>query len=548
MTTHDSETPPRPRMKVLEPRNLGAVFTKRWIVDMILDLVGYTSENDLGTDTIIEPSAGHGAFVISIVERLLDSCRTHGREIRELSEAIRAYDIDPIAVSACRSTVTHLLVDAGVDHRHSARLARTWIREADFLRAETKPPLARWVVGNPPYVRLEDVDPEATADYRRLWTTMSGRADLYVGFIEAALSRLVPEGGLGFICADRWMRNKYGSALRRLIEERYAMDACIVLHDVDAFEDSVAAYPAITVMRAGRQGQALVCEAGATFGARASERVQEIWQRGPARVTQDPDFRVSWTTGWFNGQESWPSAPPDRLARLAALEARLPTLEESGAKVAVGAATGADKIYVRTQPPVESERMIPAVSAKELSSGKIVWSQRYLVNPWEADGLADLDAYPRLKRYFNRNKKILLGRYVARKNPTTWWRTIDRIDAAAARRPKLLIPDLKDRIYPVLDRGEFFPLHSLYYVTSDIWDLEVLGGLLMSTTANAFVEAYSVRMASGYMRVSAQYLRRVRVPRPQDLDPTTSSRLAAAFRARDFAAASAAAAQAYALG
>jgi adenine-specific DNA-methyltransferase len=128
-----------------------------------------------------------------------------------------------------------------------------------------------------------------------------------------------------------------------------------------------------------------------------------------------------------------------------------------------------------------------------------------------------------------------------------WWRTIDRIHPDVARQPKLLIPDLKDRIHPVLDRGDYYPLHNLYYITSNTWDLRVLGGLLMSRIANDFVEAYSVRMASGYMRVSAQYLRLIRVPQFDDIDESTREALAKAFDERDTTAASLAAETIYGL-
>ena len=65
---------------------------------------------------------------------------------------------------------------------------------------------------------------------------------------------------------------------------------------------------------------------------------------------------------------------------------------------------------------------------------------------------------------------------------------------------------------PVLDRGETYPHHNLYFIQSDEWDLEVLGGLLMSAVGQFFVESYGVRMRGGYWRFQAQYLRRIRVP------------------------------------
>ena len=40
----------------------GAVFTRRWVVELILDLAGYTPDKDLGGMVAVEPSCGAGAF------------------------------------------------------------------------------------------------------------------------------------------------------------------------------------------------------------------------------------------------------------------------------------------------------------------------------------------------------------------------------------------------------------------------------------------------------------------------------------------------------
>ncbi|MGH3281284.1 MAG: hypothetical protein ACRDNW_19415 [Trebonia sp.] len=92
-------------------------------------------------------------------------------------------------------------------------------------------------------------------------------------------------------------------------------------------------------------------------------------------------------------------------------------------------------------------------------------------------------------------------------------------------------------IHPVLDDGATYPHHNLYYNVSDTWDLRVLGGLLLSRVAQAFIEAYAVRMRGGTLRFQAQYLRRIRVPQPSDLSPEDRDGLATAFEERDVAAA-----------
>lgn len=526
--------------------NLGAVFTKRWVVELILDLAGYTPDRDLTAHTAVEPSVGQGAFLVPMVQRLLHSAHRHGTDIATALQAIRGFDVDPAAVAASRAAVTTTLTDGGVAPSDAGRLALAWVRHADFLLAALDLPDADWVLGNPPYVRVEDVDRALMARYRSIWTAMSGRADLYVGFLEAGLSLLAPGGRLAVICADRWMRNRYGTALRARVEDRFAMDACLRMHHVNSFEDKVAAYPAITVIRNGDQGPALVCDAHQGFDAKAGRRLLTGWSRGPGPVASDPAFEMSWTSGWFSGTGSWPDAYPARVGALTELESRLPTLEETGATVAVGVATGADDIFVTARAArTEPGRLLKTVSAKETATGTVQWAGRYLVNPWDEDGLVPLAAHPGMAAYLRRHAPRLKARHVAGRNPDTWWRTIDRVEPATATRPKLLVPDLKNRIFPVYDVGEYYPGHSLYYITSDTWDLEVLGGLLLSDLATMFVEAYSVRMSNGYLRVSAQYLRRVRVPRPDELDEALRDRLRQVFRSRDVDAANTVARTAY---
>ena len=95
---------------------------------------------------------------------------------------------------------------------------------------------------------------------------MRGRGDIYVGFIERSLRMLKPGGKVGFICADRWMRNQYGADLRELVARDYAVEHVWTMHDVDAFEAQVSAYPAITVLGNHAQVSAVVADTTSEFG------------------------------------------------------------------------------------------------------------------------------------------------------------------------------------------------------------------------------------------------------------------------------------------
>jgi methylase of polypeptide subunit release factors len=311
---------------------MGAVFTRRLAADLVLDLAGYSPDRDLAAGVALEPSCGSGAFLVPMIERLVRSCRARSVPIGTTAAAIRAYDLDPSAVRLARAAARTALLAQG-ESADTGRLAKAWVTSGDFLLGPGTAGAADRVVGNPPYVRLEDVEPDRSDAYRAAWKTMQGRADVYVGFIEAGLAALRPRGVLSFICADRWMRNQYGARLRRLVEDGYAVGTLLTLHDADAFEHRVSAYPAIVVVRNGPQGPALFADADASFGPAGASSLAAAHAPRPAaprRRPSGPGYTAAWTPGWFAGGGSWPAGPDDRLAVVTELESRLPALGGPG--------------------------------------------------------------------------------------------------------------------------------------------------------------------------------------------------------------------------
>jgi hypothetical protein len=526
----------------------GEVFTRRWVVETILDLVGYSSDRDLTAATLVEPSVGSGAFLGPIVERLVESARSHDVPFRELADAVRGYDLQQVHVESSRRLVARTLEKAGASQTDAHRLAHTWIGHADFLLDDVDTP-ADFVVGNPPYIRADDIDDGVANAYRERWSTMWGRADIFIGFYERSLAMLKPGGKLGFICADRWMRNSYGARLRQLIADRYAVETVWQMHDVDAFEAEVSAYPAITVLGKHEQGRAAVVETTAAFGEAGARAAAEF-----VRSSDGASVGVGWVGArlddWFEGADLWPTGNPETIRLLEHLNERFPRLEETGGttKISIGVASGADKAYiVHPHADVEPDRLLPLVMADDIRGGVLGEPGRVLINPWDEDGnLVDLSSYPRMKKTLSGHPAVK-KRFVARKNPDKWHRTIDKVYPGLAEKPKLLMQDMKAQITPVYEPGGLYPHHNLYYIVSTGWDLEVLGGLLLSRVAEAFIDAYGVKMRGGTLRFQAQYLRKIRVPAPDSISDELAGQLRKAFRARDREAATRAAEAAYGL-
>lgn len=518
-----------PPTAAVEPK--GVVYTKRWVVELLLDLSGYCSDKNLVDALAVEPAAGDGAFLGPMIERLVKSCGNLGRSLSECQNSLIAYELDEKSAARARTVAQNILMNRGVKRPLAKRLANAWVLNRDYL-LDTDSMQADFIIGNPPYIRLEDIPEETASVYRNAYPTMRGRADLYVAFFEAALRQLKPDGVCAFICADRWMRNQYGAELRQLISSTYSVEMLLSMHHANAFDDEVDAYPAITVIRHKKQQSTVV--------ARADQDAENIQPRLLATTLQT-DSRDILPQGihravvrtWFKGADPWPCHSPEQLALLRRLEDQFLPLEMN-AKVGIGIATGNDRVYITTDPNlVEPSRLLKLALVKDLADGTVRWSGHYLVNPWNDDGLVNLNTYPKLRAYYEHHAAALKTRHTAEKSASKWYKTIDRVTHALTGTHKLYIPDIKNVLDPVLDRGETYPHHNLYFIQSDEWDLEVLGGLLMSKVGQFFIESYGVRMRGGYLRFQAQYLRRIRVPAPKTLSKMQSHELKDAFRHRD---------------
>jgi adenine-specific DNA-methyltransferase len=531
----------------------GVVYTKPWVVDLILDLAGYRAEQDLAARYVVEPSAGEGAFLRPMIRRLLASIRRHGRPLSDARSALHAYELDEGSAELAVALAKKELEEWGASPAEAKAIAQSWVTVGDYLLESRRDRKADLVVGNPPYIRYDDLSEHAYSIYRRLYRTMIGRCDIYVGFIEAALGQLAPSGALAFICADRWMRSAYGAELRHLIAECYGMEIMIEMHDAPAFETEVSAYPAVIVIRRAPQAAAIVASAGRAAGPSPGGNLADaVADLADERIEHVPGFSAVRVDRWFSGTDPWPSLEPHRLELLQHLEERFDLLEDAttGTKVGIGVASGADAVFVTTDDSVaEPERLLPLAMAADTKTGTLQWSGHYLVDPWNPKGaLVDLDAYPRTRTYLEGHRRELVRRHVAKRNARGWYRTIDRVNHELTGRHKLYFPDMKAMSNPTLDRGETYPHHNLYYLISDAWDLEVLGGLLLSRVAQLFIEAYCVKMRGGTLRFQAQYLRRIRVPDPASLSDDVRGRLVEAFRSRDTNAATLASIDAYGIG
>ncbi|WP_313952315.1 class I SAM-dependent methyltransferase [Accumulibacter sp.] len=142
---------------------LGQVFTPPAIVDVMLALVRHRGR-------VLEPACGDGAFLQHF----------------------------PFAVGI------------EIDPRHAPPGARVM----DFFELPEGESFAT-IIGNPPYVRYQDISAGTRAHTRR--SVLDGRANLYLFFIEKCLRHLAPGGELVFITPRDFLKATSAVPLNRLL-------------------------------------------------------------------------------------------------------------------------------------------------------------------------------------------------------------------------------------------------------------------------------------------------------------------------------------------
>lgn len=478
----------------------GDVPTDPIIVKYMLDLVGYTATKDLSEIFILEPSCGEGEFIVEIANRIKESSKRYGFNAQKaFKTCVFGYDIIADKIEKCKQRLGLMGIDAEESN----------IKVGDFLTA--KLPEMDVVVGNPPYVRYENI-PKLQQEYiKRVFPTFHYRADLYIPFFEKTLRLLKPQGKHCFICANRWLKNEYGKKLRALVTRCFRLEMIIDLENANVFEEEVLAYPAITLISNNLSDK--------SFEYAEVDDVTKLLnletQKRMAPLDED------WSTV-FNTIEK------DHLYGI----------EELGFKIGIGVATGADNVFISKDLPniVENELLLPAINAKNLKGNELNWNGEYLFNPYSNNGeLIDLSNYPLAEKYLLDHKKKLVERHVARKNSLKWYKTIDRITPQLKSEAKILLPDMSGNSFIFVDDGLYYPLHNLYYITgSSVKNLKILSAILMSDIIRKQICSITNNMNGGFPRWQSQYLRKLKVPYFIGVDDDLCNRLVESYERRDY--------------
>lgn len=500
----------------------GSVMTKPEIVKFMLDVSGYTPQKDLSQVKVLEPAAGEGAFFLSCIDRLFQSSQKFKFDFVKHLNNLTAIELDEHRCLSLRQKTSQLLISLGIIN--PSRILSIIIRREDYLLSD----LSSYdlIIGNPPYVRWDNIPQKQRKIYSTRFQCFRDRSDLYIAFYEKSLNSLSRDGQLCFICSDRWMKNTYGKSLRALVGSSFSVPLVLNMNNADAFEEKVIGYPSITLITRAYHKDMNYAEAKSPDSLKILSKSVTSGHKSVPGIVQTPRPY---------GSNPWVFDPSYRSLNRNDFE----TIENQGFKIGIGVATGRDSVYVGNDLHrfVEPELLLPLAKSGDIKNGKLEWQGSYVINVFDKQGqLIDINRFPKLSSYFYSKKADLLRRHVAKKNPSSWFRTIDKIDKSLVQAPKLLMADIKKGSQVIYDDGRFYPHHNLYYLTcKSHQELKVMGAILMSDFVMQQLAQVSTLMHGGFVRWQSQNLRRLLIPRISEMPSDLKQTLISAYKSGDLA-------------
>jgi len=213
----------------------GAFFTPNYIIDFIIKEV-----QPQITDRNLDPSCGCGAFLVGLVEYYKN---TFDKPIREIIKE-NIYGSDILAYNIHRTKL--ILIIYALQNGEVVKESDFNLYHQDSLKAKWKFSFDN-IVGNPPYVKFQDLSDESRDYLAKNWTTVEGGTfNLYFAFFELGYKLLTPTGKLGYITPNNYFTSLSGEAIRRYFQKKKCVSRIVDFSHRKVFDAQT--YTAITFL------------------------------------------------------------------------------------------------------------------------------------------------------------------------------------------------------------------------------------------------------------------------------------------------------------
>ncbi len=490
------------RADIDEVKVFGKVYTPAGIVRHMLKPLFAGSLKDV---RVCDPACGSGDFLVPVAQEVSRRARAYsGKEqqahIRTLRQ-LTGYEIDLEAARSCRRRLSEA-VEQVLGRRYPLDFWQ--VRRVDGLDAWVQDAGAfDWVVGNPPYVRIQNLENDRRDKIKGGgWAYFRGSSDLYLVFFELGLRLLAEGGNLIYISPSGWLRNRAGQAMREDIAKNHRIVSLYDYRDHQVFP-GVSTYTCIT-------------------------HIQN-------HISSDPGRVYYWRNGAFTDSCTLSMSK----FRWAIVPSELVEAERSGvplgeiADIHVGIQTLADRVFILEVAEWRSEQVICRAGDKEVkleieSARKITKAsvlkngrdrvERVIIYPYDEAGKLMPERtlkvrFPLAYAWLIRNKERLLARDKGAFSRTKWYAYGREVGIRSAFGRKILTSGMNAQPNFQICNDPEALFYAGYCVKPRIdIDLEDLKEWLNSPTMAQHVRSYSQPYRGGWFSYAKQYIKDFPVP------------------------------------
>ena len=376
------------------------------------------------------------------------------------------------------------------------------------------------VIGNPPFVRQEEIKPLKPVLKSQNYECFNGVADLYVYFFERGIQLLKPDGLLCFICSNKYFRSGYGEGLRKYLANRTHVRQLIDFGDADIFTS--IAYPSI-----------LLAQKTDKVGA-DSETLALTWQPDHEKTIED--FPAVFAEKAFQLPQA--ELKPDGWRIEGGVVRRLleklraagkPLGQYCNGQFYYGIKTGLNEAFVVDQATRDrliaehkssAEILKPFLRGRDVKRWNVQFGEQYLIKiessenfkyPWSefADKKAEAifsEQCPAIYAHLKDMRKALIDRGDQGK---FWWELRSCAYWKEFEQPKIIYPDIYEHQSFAWDTKGYFSVNTTYFIPTD---QQWLVAILNSNVVEWFYGNISNRIRGGYLRAFSESMSQIPIP------------------------------------
>ena len=379
------------------------------------------------------------------------------------------------------------------------------------------------VLGNPPYIRIQTMQETSPLSVEYLKehfaAAKKGNYDIYVVFVEKALSLLNARGSLGYILPHKFFNAQYGNPLREELGRGKHLSQIVHFGAEQVFSGATT-YTCLLFLKKKAQPNFRFVKVKDLAEWQVNGEAEEGLLPAPAPTGAEWNFNVG------NG-----SALIQRLLELS------PKLGEV-ADIFVGLQTSADDVFImdlveekgqmlrlKSQALekdfiLERDLFFPLVSGTDVSGYRELPERQYILFPYTIEdekaaliSFAQISKrYPKTAAYLLENRKRLEGRENGKFKDNEWHRFGRSQNLGIQQRQKICVPRLVDRLCAAYDPSGTHFLDNVdvggvtYKRGYEQHDLRYLLALLNSRLLGWYFPFVSAPFRGGWMSANKQFL------------------------------------------